>query len=383
MNPHGKLNPYPDLEWAKVAEFELGKTSQSFVQFVSREPKKTKKGDPYYLCNFRDQTGRVESMAWNNGDLYRMCQEWSPGEPLWIVATLSQRDPKYKANLEIIESARVLANPDQFPDFEWGMLIEASKWSAEGLRDKIFDLLKRNVTDHRLISLVEVMFAEHWEILATLPAASRMHHAIQSGWLEHIWSMTRLASLIGNHYRKYYEDLEPALQTDILLVGAVLHDIGKALELSNESRSEATYTDKGKLLGHIVMGRDMIREVAAKVDPPLDEERLLRLEHAVLAHHGRTEYGSPVLPQTFEALLLSQIDDMDAKMNAVWRALKQTQMGETEDSEKRNLWTDKVTACDPYRSFYRGQKLQPIPQKVLPEIDLEQADTEVPVVAIE
>ena len=376
VNFNTNPNTVEGLEWAKVAELEIGKTYQIYIQFVNREQKKTKKGDPFYSCTFRDQTGKVESMAWNNSELYRWCEDWKPGEALWIVGGLTQKDPKYKANLEISEFLIVTDHLEKFKDFEWSMLIESAKWEPDTLRGKIFEILRKTVTDHRLIQLVEFMFDDHWDVLATLPAASRMHHAVQSGWLEHIWSMTRLASMIGSHYSKYYNDLDPPLQTDILIVGAILHDIGKALELSNTARTEATYTHVGKLLGHIVMGRDMIREVAARLDPPLDEERLLRLEHAVLSHHGRMDYGSPVVPQTLESLLLSQIDDMDAKVNAVTRALKQAQMSESEESSNRVIWTEKVTACDPYRAFYRGQPLSMIPEKVesLVEQELNQAE---------
>jgi 3'-5' exoribonuclease len=145
------------------------------------------------------------------------------------------------------------------------------------------------------------------------------------------------------------------LQTDILIVGAVLHDLGKAAELAYENRGEATYTTPGRLLGHIVMGRDMIREAAGELEHPIDDQRLLRLEHAVLSHHGRTEFGSPVVPQTLEAFLLSEIDDMDAKVNAVAKALRSAQTSaEASNEPHAGHWTERVMACDPSRTFYRG-----------------------------
>lgn len=343
------------MEWATVAEFQLGKAFQSYIQFLSRDLKKTAKGDPYYQCTFRDKTGRIESKAWNNSDLFRWCQEWTEGDALWVSGTVTQPNQKYKPSLEIQEAVRVDDDPELARDFDWSLLIEASRWQPEGLKERIFKGLDSSVSDPRLIKLVKILFDEHWQVLSTLPAASKMHHAIQTGWLEHIWSMARLASLIGNHYSRYYEELNPPVQTDILIVGAILHDIGKALELSYDSRTEATYTTAGRLMGHIVMGRDMIRAAAAKVEPPLDEEQLMRLEHAILSHHGRQEFGSPVAPQTLEAFLLSEIDDMDAKVNAVVRALKQAE-GAVSDSGSGQLWTEKVYSCDPPRSFYRGFK---------------------------
>lgn len=343
-----------ESEWATVIEFQIGKKFCSFLQFVSRERKTTTKGDPYYQCVFRDRTGRVESKAWNSSDLYRWCQGWTPGDALWIEGTLTQREPKYPPTLEVHQFVRVEDDPELSAQFEWSLVVESSRWQPDVLKAKIFRLLDEYVVDKRLVRLVDRLIETHWGVLGTLPAASRMHHAMQSGWLEHIWSMTRLAALVGKHYAAYYDDLKPPLNTDILTVSAVLHDIGKAVELSYERNSEATYTVEGRLIGHIVMGRDMIRQAAAGIEPALDEEILLRLEHAVLSHHGRMEFGSPVMPQTLEAFLLAEIDDMDAKVNAIVRALRNAQNAPENVS---GIWTERVNACDPGRAFYRGHEL--------------------------
>jgi len=340
-----------ETEWATVTEFRIGKRFCCFLQFLSRERKSTAKGDPYFQCVFRDKTGRVEAKAWNSSDLFRWCQNWAPGDALWIEGTLNQRDPKYAPTLEVHQFVRVEDDPELAAHFDWSLLVESSRWQPDLLKTKIFRLLDEYVTDRRLVQLVDRLFETHWGVLATLPAASRMHHAMQSGWLEHIWSMTRLAALVGKHYAAYYDDLNPPLRTDILTIAAVLHDIGKAVELSYERNAEATYTVEGRLLGHIVMGRDMIREAAAGIDPAIDEETLMRLEHAVLSHHGRMEFGSPVMPQTLEAFLLAEIDDMDAKVNAIARSLRSAQNAPETVS---GLWTERVHACDPGRSFYRG-----------------------------
>lgn len=344
-----------ETEWATVEEFKVGKRFRAYVQFLGREKKSTSKGDPYYQCTFRDKTARIEAKAWNSSDLFRWCQNWKPGEALCIEGTLTQRDPRYAASLEVFEFVRIEDDPALAADFDWSMLIESSRWQPDVLRTKIFELLHGYVDDKRLVQLVERLLAKHWDVLSTLPAASRMHHAMQTGWLEHIWSMTRLAALIGKHYAAYYDDLNPALRTDILIIGAILHDIGKAVELSHDRRSEATYTVEGRLLGHIVMGRDMIRAVAAEVEPPIDEETLLRLEHVILSHHGRLEFGSPVVPQTLEAFLLAEIDDMDAKVNAIAKALRSAQSAaENSADSTTGLWTERVYACEPGRSFFRG-----------------------------
>ena len=121
-----------------------------------------------------------------------------------------------------------------------------------------------------------------------------------------------------------------------MIAAIVLHDIGKLRELQYHP-VEARYTKEGCLIGHILMGRDLVRETARTIDG-FPEETLLLLEHAILAHHGKREFGAPVLPQTLEAILVSFIDDLDAKMNIVAR---QRMLSATDDE-----FTDRVYGLD-------------------------------------
>ena len=144
-----------------------------------------------------------------------------------------------------------------------------------------------------------------------------MHHSYTSGLLEHVWSMTRIAAFLAEHYAKYYDELDPPLNRDLIVAATVLHDIGKLRELEYHP-VETRYTTEGTLIGHVLMGRDMVREAAARIDG-FPEELLLCLEHAILAHHGKREFGAPVAPATLEALIVSFVDDLDAKVNMVAR----------------------------------------------------------------
>ena len=140
----------------------------------------------------------------------------------------------------------------------------------------------------------------------------------------------------------------------VVIAAIVLHDIGKLRELAYHP-VEAKYTKEGCLVGHVLMGRDMVREAARSIDG-FPEETLLLLEHAILAHHGKREFGAPVLPQTLEAILVSFIDDLDAKMNIVAR---QRVLSATDDD-----FTDRVYALD-NRRIYKG-----IPEESGTEDDL-------------
>ena len=176
-----------------------------------------------------------------------------------------------------------------------------------------------------------------------MPAAQNMHHSYTSGLLEHVWSMTRIASFLADHYAKYYDGLDPPLNRGLIVAAAVLHDIGKLRELEYHP-VETRYTKEGTLIGHVLMGRDMVREAAARIEG-FPDELLLCLEHAILAHHGKREFGAPVLPATLEALIVSFVDDLDAKVNMVATKAMDPQNGEA--------FTDKIFALD-NRKFYRG-----------------------------
>lgn len=355
-----------ELQTTTISQFRLGETYTLYLLFAGLDKKTGKNGEPFIDCHFSDRTGRIGSKAWKSTELFQACQRWSPGDVIYVTGVYNKREP-FPASLDIQHFERIADHPDRYPEFDKSMLVESSRWSAESLRESLFKILNKNIDDKRFVSLIEIIFKDYWHVLNQLPAAKGMHHAMRAGWLEHIVSMTGLAASVGRHYAKYYDDLEPPLQTDILITGAVLHDIGKALELAYDGFTEASYTDQGKLVGHIVLGRDMIRSAAARLETPLDDERLLRLEHAVLAHHGIKEYGSPVEPQTLEALLLSQIDDMDAKINAVVKGLRNAQAvaaANGSGSKPAGEWTDKIGAMKPPRPFYRGKPLEkpPIPE---------------------
>jgi 3'-5' exoribonuclease len=126
-------------------------------------------------------------------------------------------------------------------------------------------------------------------------------------------SVTRSCVFFADKYADYYPDMKPPLDKDLVVAGGVLHDIGKLREM--EQRPEGTaHTAEGSLIGHILIGRDMVREAAAKLgDAALNADTLLRLEHLIITHQGRPEWGSPKPPMTPEALLVHYADDLDAK----------------------------------------------------------------------
>jgi 3'-5' exoribonuclease len=176
-----------------------------------------------------------------------------------------------------------------------------------------------------------------------MPAAQNLHHSHTAGLLEHVWSMTRIAGFLADHYAKYYSELDPPVNRSLIVAATILHDLGKLRELEYHP-FEARYTKEGCLIGHVLMGRDMVREAAQKIDG-FPQELLLLLEHAILAHHGKREFGAPVPPLTLEALIVSYIDELDAKVNMVAR--------ERIDSPIGDSFTERIYALE-NRRFYKG-----------------------------
>ena len=143
------------------------------------------------------------------------------------------------------------------------------------------------------------------------PAARLYHHPYVGGLLEHTWFVAHhtLASLT----------IYPDLNRDLALAGAILHDLGKIIEIANPPAPELTVS--GQLLGHIVLGWDLVRRAAQTLEFP-DPILLVQLEHIILSHHGSLEFGSPIPPKTREALLVNFLDDLDAKLKMMSQHLE-------------------------------------------------------------
>jgi 3'-5' exoribonuclease len=195
--------------------------------------------------------------------------------------------------------------------------------SAERSPDELWRELEdviRSVSNRHLQQLLFRVFSdpevEHEFKVA--PAARSMHHAYRSGLLEHTLSMAKLSGVVAEHY---------GVDRDMVVVGSLLHDVGKVWEL--EISTSIEYTDDGRLLGHLAMEvlyvDSKIRELAAFPD-----ELRRQLLHLLLAHHGEYEYGSPRRPKTPEALLVHAVDNLDSRMAAMFEAIDGS--GETEEA---------------------------------------------------
>jgi 3'-5' exoribonuclease len=220
--------------------------------------------------------------------------------------------------------------------------------------DNLLAIAKSRIDSPALRSLVVSVLVDHRQTLLTLPAATRNHHAYVAGYLEHVLSVTKTCEYLADKYDEYYPDLQPRLDKGMVVAGAILHDIGKLKEIEQQSGG-AVYTSGGALLGHLVQGRDIVREAAARLDasaqhdggrPALDDETLLRLEHIIVSHQRLPEWGSPKPPMTPEALIVHYADDLDAKYNMMYCVLR--------DSTEPGPLTTKKNVL--FQQVYKGEQ---------------------------
>jgi 3'-5' exoribonuclease len=257
----------------------------------------TRAGKPYLILEVVDKTGEIGGPIWDQVErLQGVCQ-------VGQFVHLSGQVQSYQNKLQLkIDAARAVdRNEVDLADF-----VLVCGQDREGLARDL-QALVTSVKNPYLKKLLQVFFKKDplWQRFQDAPAAKGIHHAYLGGLLEHSLSVARIADSLATHYS--------GVDRSMLLAGALLHDIGKMDELVMEV-AVIDYTPQGRLKGHLVMGSEMVAEAAAHIKdfPP---ELLTQLQHLILSHHGRKEFGSPTVPMTVEAVLLSFVDDLDAKMN--------------------------------------------------------------------
>ena len=258
----------------------------------------TAEGQPYLRLTLADSSDSIEAFVWDNAaNIDRLFQEGN-------IVELEGSFKTFRGTPQVVirSIGRVLSDRREV---DLGDFQPASKWPRKEMLAELSKLLL--ATGNPWLAQLYRAFlsdATFREALSNAPAAKSFHHAFVGGLLEHTLGLVRLARAIAPLYAD-------RLNPEIVVAGAFLHDLGKLYELSHAAGID--YTDAGRLLGHITIGTRMVREQAATIPgfPPL---LLLHLEHLVLSHHERAEWGSPSPPQTVEALLLHYLDNLDAKI---------------------------------------------------------------------
>jgi 3'-5' exoribonuclease len=274
---------------ADLAKYE-NQAITGFFAVASKQVRSKRDGSRYFSLTFADRTGQMEARMWETAE----AGEFADGDVVKVRGQVCRYKEFLQLNVERIRKADLsdyVPHTDRNIDELWAEL----DGYVESFSELHLKALLRSFLDDPEIATA---FRE-------APAAKSMHHAWIGGLLEHVVSLLGIADLAAKHYR---------VHRDLLLTGAILHDIGKLQELRWGSNFD--YTIEGQLLGHITIGVALIdRKIAALPDFPSSLRVLV--EHLVLSHHGKYEFGSPKLPMIPEAILLHYLDDMDAKMQTL------------------------------------------------------------------
>jgi 3'-5' exoribonuclease len=318
-----------------LADMTDGQEADFFALLSAKEQLTTKDGKPYFRVTFRDAKREVSFPIWSDAPLAAACRDdWQVGEFYKLRAVY--RETNFGPQLDI-RRIRAVTEADATEGFDSSMCLPKARRDAAEMFDELRTLAAEGIQDAALAAIVTSLLDDHRETLLQMPAATHNHHAYLGGFLEHVLSVTQTCVYFAEKYALACPDLQPPLDKDLVIAGGVLHDIGKVRELTL-TPAGAQYSAAGALVGHILQGRDMLREAAAAcglAGQPLDEEKLLRLEHIIVAHQRLPEWGAPKPPMTPEALLVHYADDVDAKLQMMITAIG-SEPGEGELTSNRN-----------------------------------------------
>ena len=294
------LQPVPMTTASKNIQIKEITDAQTIHDlFLVREMSRgeTKAGKPYLSLVLMDASGEISGRVWENAEqLMAEC-------PAGAVISVRGQAQAYKGILQLrIDSLNRIADSE----VDLTLFVPSVQGNVTAMAKELIKLAG-SVENPFLKELLLTLFGEKrlMQAFKKAPAAKVMHHAYVGGLLEHTLGVTRLADSVSSLY--------PGLDRSLLMAGAILHDIGKLKEFSFDS-FPFEYSDRGRLVGHMVLGIEMIQEKINGISG-FPEELADRLKHLILSHHGRYEFGSPSLPMMQEAFALNFLDDLDAKIN--------------------------------------------------------------------
>jgi 3'-5' exoribonuclease len=285
---------------------------------------------------FRDARREVSFPIWGDSTWAAECRDqWQPG--VFYKLRAVYRETNYGPQLEI-RRIRPATDADAADGFDPQMCLPSSRFDPEAMYGQLVELARNEIRRDDVRRFVEKVLADHRAGLVRLPAARRHHHAYVGGLIEHVLCVARTCVYLADRYAEHYADMRPPLDRDLVVAGGILHDIGKVVELDQQPTG-GVYTPEGELVGHLLLGRDIIRDTAREM--PLDGDTQLRLEHLIIAHQRLPEWGSPKAPMTPEALLVHYADDVDAKFHMFYAILRDA-TGDGPMTSQQNVLRQKV-----------------------------------------
>jgi len=293
-----------------ISLLKEGDAVQQFFLVRQSDSGTTKNGNPFLSLVLGDKSGTIVAKVWHD-ILEKFPGPFAVGDFVGVKGKVDSYKQELQINVKYLETEEsIRSRGGDLSAFDPESLCQATPYDRDTLWQELWQLAETQIGPPLGELVLRVLDRYRQEFLVC-PAALRYHHPYLGGLLEHTWFVTRhaLASLT----------IYPELNRDLVLAGAMLHDLGKVKELANPQAPERTVP--GHLLGHVVLGWEMVRSEAQAVGFP-DPILLVQLEHIILSHHGSMEFGSPILPKTREALVVNFLDDLDAKLKMMSQHLE-------------------------------------------------------------
>lgn len=315
------------LSSPKLASLHDGDSFEGFYVVKESSFQTAVNGKNYIRMTISDASASVQANVWDaNRELFNLCPSGS------VVKILGMAE-NYKGKSQVrIGRFR----PAHESEVDMDQFLPKSSRDPDEMKTQFFTLID-SISDSDYQALAKAFFDDPdvWKRFARSPAARDLHHAFVGGLLEHTLNIASMASAFSSDGR---------VNRDLLVLGSLLHDVGKIEEL--EAGVTIDYTDRGKLLGHLFIGAEMVAERAAGL-PKFPVKKMQLVQHLILSHHGRYEFGSPVLPKIPEAFALHHLDNLDAKVETANKLI-----AAVTDSEKE--WTDYSRALETQLYAVRG-----------------------------
>lgn len=310
-----------------IVHYEVGEQVDIYLLIKSSTKGIASNGKAFLTLILQDQTGDIEAKLWDAGPDDEVT--YSPQTIVKVFGDIHHYRGRNQLKLRNIRPVQEDDNVN-ISDF-----LETAPVPKEEMNEKItqyiFEMKNSNIQ-----RITRHLLKKHGADFLEYPAATKNHHEFISGLAYHVVSMLDLARAISTLY--------PSLDRDLLYAGIILHDLGKVIELSGPIGT--MYTVEGNLIGHISIIVNEIGKAAEQLE--IEGEEVVVLQHLVLSHHGKAEWGSPKPPMIKEAEILHYIDNLDAKMNMLDRALEHVKPGE---------FSERIFALD-NRSFYKPSFLK-------------------------
>jgi 3'-5' exoribonuclease len=300
-----------------INELVEGEKVESVFAATEKQLRTTRAGKPFLSMRLSDKTGSVEAVAWDNAEALSL--KFEKGDIIGVRAEVST----YQGSLQLgVTNLKKVEDTGEYI----GRFVPSTEKDVEAMVEELRGIVA-TVESQGVRDLLDGLLGDERFIAGfkSAPAAKGMHHAFSGGLLQHTLKVVRLCDLIYKEYSQTDPVISAMLSRDLLIAGALLHDIGKVEELSQGPGFD--YTFKGRLLGHVSLG---LMELKGRLDRTegIPEETADLLMHMLISHHGEYEFGSPKRPKCMEAFILHYADNLDAKLEGLFEfAEKDTSEG--------------------------------------------------------